>query len=538
MSGYYRHHIANADYSTTFTDCNNYADIKANKGCAGYYGCGGIIGYLYSTTIYNMGFYNVNNYGSIIVSGAPEGGSSSVYLGGIVACAIKGFANSTDASVLTFSNCHNYSTKERPSVTKVTNGYYGGIYSGSLIGYSYARINVENCSNSQPFTIDANTIGTTAIGAMCGKLLHQGEKLTSNVNNFSNTADFNIKPTTMGNVTASMFLGYFNHSGDQQNMYMDADKVTNSGDLNIEGNATSACYFGGFCGYARLGRTRLTLTNSTNSGNINVGGTISSNLLLGGLIGNHTAKLIFTNVVNEGDITVDVVSTSTATDPADLPLCTIGGLIGNQIGNLTEDGCYNKGDVTLTGTLTGPAYVGGNVARLAATISLQNAGNSGAVSVGTDKKAFSAPQLHLGGITGTQAADVSCTFKSGIVNIGDLTVINSTITDIANSYVGGIFGLALYPVDGAECYCTMNASGFTNVGMIFGSSRTEAIKATNCKLGGATMIRDEEDDSYSSFPIPEAEYFNYIYGSGDATDWGSVTDYDGCTFLSVKPTIE
>ena len=484
-----------------------------------------------------MGLYNVNNYGSITISGADEGGSSKVYLGGLVACAIKGFADSTSNSVLTFSNCHNFSTQERPSVMKITNGDYADVFSGGIIGYSYARMDVVNCSNSQPLTIDANKIGSTANGAMCGKLVHQGVKLTSNVKNFSNTADFHIKPNTMSNVVASMFLGYFNSSGDQQHMYMVAENVTNSGDLNIYGNSTSACYYGSICGYARLGRTKLTMTNATNTGDISVGGTISGNLLVGGLIGTHTATLVFTNIINEGDVTVDITSTSTETDIEYL----IGGLIGNQMGSLTEIGCYNKGDISVTGTLTGAAYVGGNVASLEATISLENSGNSGAISIGSDTKACSASKLCIGGIAGSQEAEKTCTFKSGIVNIGDISIVNSKITDVANSYVGGIFGYALYPIVGASCYCDIMAAGYTNVGWIMGSPRAAATLATNCQLGGNAVEFeiDESDETKKEkmTPLTADNYFNYIYGSGANTDWTGTENYDGCTLLTAKPTL-
>ena len=540
LCGYYRHHIAVTGYSTTFTDCNNYADIKSDKSCVGYYGCGGIIGYFYSNTIYNISFNNVNNYGSVIVSGGAEGGSSTVYLGGLVAGAIKGFEDSTDESVVTFSNCHNYSTEERPSELKITNGDYGYVYAAGLIGYSYARIKVENCSNSQPLNIDANKIGSTGIGAMCGKLVHQGVKLTSTVKNFSNTADYNITPNTMSNVVASMFLGYFNSSGDQQNMYMEADNVTNSGDLNVNGNSTSACYYGGFCGYARLGRTRLTMTNSSNSGDLNIGGTLTGNLLVGGLIGTHTATQKFTNVVNEGDINVDAVSTSTATAADDLPMFTIGGIVGNHMGSQTSINCYNKGNINFTGSINGEVYIGGHIAYHNATLSMTDSGNTGNISVGTDKKSATATQLYLGGIAGMQTAEKTCTLNSGIVNTGDISVTNASITDNANSYVGGIFGLAVYSVDGASCYSKMKVAGLSNVGLILGTQRDPAesgIRAKNCKIGGSTYSYNVEEDEYEEKVITAKDFYKYIYAKGESTDWTGTDNYDGCSFLSAKPTI-
>ena len=541
LSGYYRHHIQSADYSTTFTDCNNYADIKANKGCAGYYGCGGIIGYFYSNTPYSVGFYNVNNYGSVIISGAAEGGASNVYMGGLVAVAIKGFADVNAASVVTFSNCHSHSTEQRPSVLKVTNGDYGGVYAAGIFGYSYARIKVENCSNSQPLIIDANKIGSTAIGPLCGKLVHQGAKLTSIVKNFSNTADYNITPKTMSNVVASMFLGYFNHSGDQQNMYMEADNVTNSGNLNVNGNSTSACYYGGFCGYARLGRTRLTMTNSSNSGDLNIGGTLTGNLLVGGLIGTHTATQNFTNVVNEGDINVDAVSTSTATAAEDLPMFTIGGIVGNQMGSQTSINCYNKGNINFTGSINGEVYIGGHIAYHNATLAMTDSGNTGNISVGTDKKSATATQLYLGGVAGMQTAEKTCTLNSGIINTGDISIVNASITDSANSYVGGIFGLPVYSVDGATCYSKMKVAGLSNVGMVLGTQRDPAetgIRAKNCKIGGATFAYNEEEDEYVEKALTANDFHKYIYANGDNTDWTGTDNHDGCTFLSTKPTIQ
>ena len=540
LSGYYRHHIQSADYSSTFTDCNNYADIKANKGCAGYYGCGGIIGYFYTNTPYSVGFYNVNNYGSVIISGAAEGGSSSVYLGGLVAMAIKGFADVNAASVVTFSNCHSHSTEQRPSVLKVTNGDYGGVYAAGIFGYSYARIKVENCSNSQPLIIDANKIGSTAIGPMCGKLVHQGAKLTSIVKNFSNTADYTITPKTMANVVVSMFLGYFNHSGDQQSMYMEADNVTNSGDLNVNGDSTSACYYGGFCGYARLGRTRLTMTNSTNRGDINIGGSILNNLLVGGLVGTHTATQIFTNVVNEGDINIDVTSTSTATAADELPSFMIGGIIGNHMGSQTSNNCYNKGNITFTGSTKGKVYVGGHIAYHNATLAMTDSGNTGNLFVGTDAKSASASILYLGGVAGAQTVDKQFAINGDIVNTGDISVINSTFTDDKNSYVGGIFGLPVYSVDGATCYSKLKVAGLSNVGMILGTQRDPAkgaIRANNCKIGGATFTYNEEEDEYVEKALTASDFHKYIYANGDNTDWTGTDNYDGCTFLSTRPTL-
>ena len=38
--------------------------------------------------------------------------------------------------------------------------------------------------------------------------------------------------------------------------------------------------------------------------------------------------------------------------------------------------------------------------------------------------------------------------------------------------------------------------------------------------------------------LNQKDFHNYIYGSGEATDWGTSTNYDGCTLLSEKPIVE
>ncbi|MBR5807690.1 MAG: hypothetical protein IKY24_03620, partial [Alistipes sp.] len=68
--------------------------------------------------------------------------------------------------------------------------------------------------------------------------------------------------------------------------------------------------------------------------------------------------------------------------------------------------------------------------------------------------------------------------------------------------------------------------------------RAEASLASNCQLGG-TMVGeyDTEDEDYKTVSLDSGNFYNYIYGGG-ATDWGEVTDYDGCTVLTSKPTFE
>ena len=134
--------------------------------------------------------------------------------------------------------------------------------------------------------------------------------------------------------------------------------------------------------------------------------------------------------------------------------------------------------------------------------------------------------------------EVVRTIKSGVVltNTGNITVSDCTLTD-ANTFVGGIVGKTATAIAGAQSYCTILAVGLTNVGWIMGTPRAEATLATNCKVGGlAYGDYDEEDEYYKKISISKENYFDYIYGG--TTDWGTSTNYDGCTLLESKPTIQ
>jgi hypothetical protein len=64
--------------------------------------------------------------------------------------------------------------------------------------------------------------------------------------------------------------------------------------------------------------------------------------------------------------------------------------------------------------------------------------------------------------------------------------------------------------------------------------------ATNCKLGGriaTVMTQDANGDDPAPYwnDVTAENYYDYIYGT--VVDWTGVDGYDGCEFLSVKPTL-
>ena len=73
--------------------------------------------------------------------------------------------------------------------------------------------------------------------------------------------------------------------------------------------------------------------------------------------------------------------------------------------------------------------------------------------------------------------------------------------------------------------------------MLFGGARSADYPITNAKVGGAVAVeRDPEDESWKTKTLTKENYFNYLYSAGEATDWTGTDNYDGCTFLSEKPT--
>ena len=58
------------------------------------------------------------------------------------------------------------------------------------------------------------------------------------------------------------------------------------------------------------------------------------------------------------------------------------------------------------------------------------------------------------------------------------------------------------------------------------------------KYGSILGDYNIEDETYKTIPITSDNYFNYMYGSGANTNWGTSTTYDDCTLLTTKPVIE
>ena len=225
----------------------------------------------------------------------------------------------------------------------------------------------------------------------------------------------------------------------------------------------------------------------------------------------------FTNCYNSGNLVCKArsgFSTAGIAETAYNPkyIVAIGSLIGQTRLDPSTKANYNK----LTGTFV----------------------NTGNIEYsGTNE---SGP-VYVGGIIGKNDMPTTSTYWAGTVyNLGDVI---STGTAKTEHYVGGIFGCTNSSVQNCVVYGKVSGQGSNNIGMIMGSARAEgSVVATNCQVGGTIVgaVYDPEDKAYiyNNETLDANNYFNYIYGSGENTDWGTSSDYDTCTLLESKPTIE
>ena len=165
--------------------------------------------------------------------------------------------------------------------------------------------------------------------------------------------------------------------------------------------------------------------------------------------------------------------------------------------------------------------------------------NTGTVKfAGTSKNA-----AHVGGFIGYMPGNMPALAEGNFfINLGDIVCSGTYDKSRATNGVGGIVGRSLGTISNAKVHCLVEAVGAPNVGMITGSERTEATLVSNCEIGGTICTTSEEkettDGSVSKVPvaveITADNFYEYIYGG--TTAWEG-TNYDGCSFLPVKPTI-
>ena len=476
-------------------NCTNRAAITYGGSCSlnqAHY-VGGCLAYVHEvgTKYYAAKANNVYNYGAVKVEGGEfydlKIGGISAFLGG------------------TTTNAYNYES--------------GTIYFNAttrrhlhIAGVAQAiKDAATDIANYADITIDGK-IGHTLYGAGC---------ITLN-NNYTRTRNSNYGDITVNaEIATNNFIGGLVYDSGANLKYIDCH---NTGTFTLGEKATVGCQtrWGGFVGKleksAKAGEEVYNIFDGcSNSGDIIIKGTASDTQYtsLGGIYGTATGNtriIILNGFTNSGDIIFEG----------------------------KNNGTYVKDD-----TMQNRCFVdmGGLFGVVASSIVFSNDGNPSwtgdIVNTGTIKFAgYCKNAVQLGGFAGYMQGSAPTITDGKLINTGSIICGGEFDSSMAQNGVGGIVGFSGGKIDNATVFCDINAPA-APCGFITGSARTATVTASNCKVGGKIIGEfDEEDQTYKTTVVSENDYFNYIYGSGEDTDWTGTENYDGCTFISSKEEIE
>ena len=447
------------------------------------------------------------NTGKINIQGTYGG---RFMLGGCVGTPNVGILNNTNKGAITVNAAMN-----------------GGAGIGGLIGYQQTDKSGINkvLTNEAPISVSGTTGANSWIGGVIGNI-NMSNGQTDFVNKETGVITINLHTATNTNTSIGGVAG----------LIQDSSTATyNYAPMNISG-WYSVLYVGG----SVAAGNNYNRTDAKNYGDITISVETGGGMWAGGLCAGGEYGKIWSNSTNYGDITVT----------ADSKIgkgCYVGGIYGkcdSSVDYLAFDGCSNEGNIIVSGT-SGIDTTGAwdlRIGGLAGDIRPENPSNAdyttitnGFVNKGTiTYNGSHTGSAMIGGVTGELTYWDAEKWTGSLVNEGDVIY---TGTATGDSYVGGIVGSTTVSFANGEAHCTVNGQGCTGVGMITGTSRSETVKASNCKVGGVLVgAYNIEDEIYSTVTLDSSNYFKYIYGSGESTDWGESTDYDGCTFLEAKPS--
>ena len=225
-----------------------------------------------------------------------------------------------------------------------------------------------------------------------------------------------------------------------------------------------------------------------------------------------------------------------------------GGIADMAQASITIKGSFkNTGDIVIGGKNSTTAIYAGGMGHLGGSGSLLADAEAKLINTGKIIVTGSAKtDLRIGGIFSILGEGATLSENIKLINTGDLEV-SAGYGASSTAYVGGISGSANIIFGNAESFCKIQAFQvegdelikYTGVGHIIGNSRSATIIAKNCKLGG-TLISDYdiENEEYDTEKLSASNFHNHIYGSGKNTDWSGTDNYDGCSYISVAPTIE
>ncbi len=350
--------------------------------------------------------------------------------------------------------------------------------------------------------------------------------------NIHNKANITLEGALSGSTTKYYIavggcIGHCNGGADNKNLR--ASNWKNSGKVIVDSNcnislSSSYLYVGGVAGYfSYYPSTGYGISNLTNEGDVEVNGTLSiDRFSCGGITGDIRDREM-TNFTNSGDITLKsglnltIGGKSTSNIGGLVGLPSFGGVVFSN-GEVTKDASITiEEGVTITskskalqiGGCFGYTYNG----------ALNNVVNNGPITLAGTLKT----PIDCGGVVGSNTANISSSSNYGDVKV---TGTQGTVN------VGGVVGVSTAKVlSGVKAYCNVDAAGLSNVGMLLGMERTDAIKVSDCHAGGTI----KRGNATTSEKLSLDNYLSYIYSTPiDASLKETVINGDKCGWLASK----
>ena len=539
----------NASSGTLSTLTNTGEIVVTGAAAKDYLYVGGIVG-LCSASV-----DGAENRGTLSLAGSAV---KNYLVGGIVGHMSGGISNSTNYGVL---NCG--------GTTDVT------YFAGGVAGY-IANKAATNLTNEATGVINftATAVKNHNVGGVVGcvesadvtTLTNKAALTYSGQTSTGNKTDGDNNTICVGGVVGAMF--------GTESALKTATDLTNSGVVtlsNFKSNGelkTAYSNFGGVIGYVTFCNLdncdntaiKFTQASSATITKLEAGSNLHQ-VRLGGVVGYAPAMGNITNCDNSAELDLNApnaihhrvgglfgsanATVTKCTNSGKLSLNSkfytkrlgVGGIAGGFSGSASE--CSNSGDIEYTNNqqVTNQFYLGGVIG--AADAPIDACVSTGSIILG-DKCATSSAATYIGGVVGYHTG-------SGV------TVANSTFTGNmtmastigpSNPYIGGIVGRSSVVVDNCQSYSDIKALGLSGkVGLILGHSRTDTIKATNCKIGGNLIFATdtgvdasgEEETVDVKTPITADNFFEHIYTGAITAD---VASADGCSALATKPSVE
>ncbi len=547
------------DGQVAVQDITNRADLKfygtAKGDILSMAGVGGNLG-----AGLNNEAYRLNNYGNIYACGNVPNAVDPMRIGGVV---------TETAGTVTHKihDCHNYgaitvSVQQKADISAYIGGFMASHTNGVLA--------LDKCSNEGSITVEttASNYNVPQVAGMVGYVTKSYD-----CTDCENKGDVTFKATSKGN---TCIAGYFATTDIASGN--DDSKLTgcvNSGNVTHSGTVGNNLFMGGFIGYIPNDPPLREWVYCENKGHIKIEANVPGSARAGGFVGGTYSSLKFTSCTNSGAVTC----ASLVKDDSDAKTLAAGFVGDSEKGTPTATftaadeskgikPCKNTGTITITGNLNQYARVSG-IGNLDHTdggikgndlinegeIVAKNMSGKGYIQIGGVTACHikgskwvnamnkgnilienvNAGYIIAGGISGHSASGSIAEGK--IVNIGDITVQNCTFTSPTSVRVGGLVASPYVAIADAVCHCNIKAAGLAgHVGMLFGGARSADYPVTNAKVGGSYAVElDPADETFKVVTLTGENYFNYLYSTGTTTDWGTSTNYDGCTFLSEKP---